>query len=235
MQALILAAGRGARLGLEPDRPKCLADVGGRALLDRYLDALDTLSVPATIVIGHAAEAIRSHVAARATRPSLVMNDRYVEGSVVSLAAGLATLDDDLLLLDGDVAFAPSLLDALHPAPASDALLVDLDGVFTDEQYMAGVRDGCVVALRRAALTAADGHQRQGEWVGFAKLSAAAVAQLCAAVDQQIARGGAGGGYEDALAGLLASVRFACVPTAGAPWVEIDFPADLARARELFA
>lgn len=95
-------------------------EVGGRALLDLYLDGLDALGVPATIVVGHAAAAIRSHVATRTEPPTIVTNERYREGSIVSLLTGLATVDDDLLLLDGDVAFTPSLLARLHAAPARD-------------------------------------------------------------------------------------------------------------------
>ena len=41
MRALILAAGRGSRMGtLGDDRPKCLVELDGRALLDRQLAAL---------------------------------------------------------------------------------------------------------------------------------------------------------------------------------------------------
>ena len=244
MNALILAAGRGTRLGLDPDRPKCLAQVGGAALIDRYLDTLNELCVPVTIVVGHAAAAIRAHVAPRTTLPALVTNNRFAEGSVVSLAAGLAALcgdtrlvsgdvliRDDVLILDGDVAFTPTLLARLHAAPATDALLVDVGAVFTDEQYMAGLQGSRVVALRRGP---ADGHDAQGEWVGFAKLSASTASVLRDAVTRQLARGDSAGGYEDALAALLDEVHFACVPTDGASWAEIDFPADIVRARELF-
>ena len=211
--------------------PKCLVQVGGCTLLDRYLDALDTLGVPATIVVGHAAAAVEAHFAGRATKPALVMNQQYLRGSIVSLAVGLATGDGDLLLLDGDVAFTPSMLERLARSPTTDALLVDMSGEFTDEQYMAGLRGNRVVTLHRAP---ADGHESQGEWVGFAKLSADAAGQLRESINSRIARGDDAGGYEDALAGLLASVDVTFVPTDGEPWTEIDFPADLARARELF-
>ena len=231
MRALILAAGRGTRLGLAHDAPKCLAMVGGQTLLDRYLDALDALGVPVTIVVGHEAALVREHVGTRSVPPTCLMNDRYREGSIVSLSTGLASVDDDLLLLDGDVAFDVPLLARLVNADAANALLVDIGTVFTDEQYMAGVDGGRVRALRRGP---ADGHEAQGEWVGFAKLSAGDAAQLRDRIAKQIAKGETRGGYEDALAGLLADVEVTAVPTNGAPWVEIDFQDDLARAREMF-
>lgn len=244
MKALILAAGRGTRLNGDGDESKCLTTVGGRALLDHYLDVLHALHVDTTIVVGHGAERIRAHVATRArsdhagsaTEPALVLNAHYMQGSVVSLYTGLCAMgvdrsDDVLLLLDGDVAFTPSLLERLATSDASNALLVDIGTVFTDEQYMAGINAGRVLALRRGPV---DGHEQQGEWVGFARLAPAMARDFCAAAGEQVARSDTGGGYEDALARLLTTHEVTAVPTEGAPWVEIDFAADLARARELF-
>lgn len=241
MRALILAAGRGTRFDVKGGGPKCLTKVGRRALIDHYLDALDSLGVPATIVVGHAASDIEKHVSGRRKPPTLVLNPRFREGSIVSLAAGLANIERateegeppaDVLLMDGDVAFAPELLKRLVDAPSPDALLVDVGTVFTDEQYMAGLRGDHVVVLRRGPV---DGHDAQGEWVGFARLGAATAARFHAEVSAQIADENTTGGYEDALAGLLTDVAFSAVPTGGLPWVEIDFAADLTKARELFA
>jgi choline kinase len=233
VRAVILAAGRGTRLGLAGGGPKCLAEVGGRTILSRSLDALDAAGVAATIVVGHAADRIREHVAGRQRSASLVVNERYQEGSVVSLAAGLSAVGvgEDVLLLDGDVVYAPPLLRRLVDAAAPDALLVDVGTTFTDEQFMAGIRGSRVVLLRRGT---ADGHDAQGEWIGLTRLSAGAAARFLANVSAQIARGETAGGYEDALAGMLTDVAFAAVPTDGLPWVEVDFADDLARARALF-
>ncbi len=231
VQALILAAGRGTRLGLADGEPKCLVRVGRLPLLDAYLDALDRLNIPATVVVGHQASQIADHVAARRAAPTLVINPRFAEGSILSLATGLACVSGDLLLLDGDVAFDPRLLDRLA-AHDGDALLVDVGTRFTDEQYMTGIAAGCVAALRRGP---ADGFDEQGEWIGFAKLRAASAAALSAGIDRRIAVGATAGGYEDELAALcVESGNVAVLPTGGLPWVEIDFPADLERARSIF-
>lgn len=232
MNALILAAGRGTRLGADGDSPKCLTVVAGQPLLDRYLDALDALGVPVSIVVGFGASHIHTHVAQRAVRPTLIHNSRFVEGSIVSLKVGLESVSGDLLLLDGDVAFTPSLLRQLLQSAAPNALLVDVGTEFTDEQYMAGINHNRVMTLRRGPVP---GHESHGEWIGFAKLSAAAVESFHLLIQQQVLRGETSGGYEDALAQLLQTIPFAAVPTDGAPWVEIDFPADLARAHQLFA
>ncbi len=232
MNALILAAGRGTRLSPSASSPKCLTPIGNTTLLDRYLEVTDSLGIPVTIVTGFEADAITRHVAGRTPVPGFVFNPEFTLGSVVSLARGLATLTGPLLLLDGDVCFHPDILRRLVSEPADNALAVDVGTVFTDEQYMAGIDDDRVTVLRRGAVT---GHTASGEWVGFAKLAASGVAELRARLAAQLAAGQNTTGYEDALASLLAEVDVRAMPTAGLPWVEIDFPADLARARELWA
>jgi len=63
-QAIILAAGKGARLGsLAVDRPKALVEVGGRALLDHVRQGLAQAGVRrAIIVVSHRAEQIEAHL-----------------------------------------------------------------------------------------------------------------------------------------------------------------------------
>ena len=51
--AVILAAGRGSRLGPRgEDRPKCLVEVAGRSLLDWQLDALHAAGIERVVVVG---------------------------------------------------------------------------------------------------------------------------------------------------------------------------------------
>jgi choline kinase len=233
VNAIILAAGRGTRLGLG-DGPKCLAPIGAKTILTRSLDALDRLGVPVTIVVGHSASHIETHVARRERKATVVRNNRYREGSILSLEVGLAAIGSptDVLLMDGDVVCDPELLSRLIEAKAADALLVDVGAQFTDEQFMAGMRRDRVVTLRRGPVP---GHDEQGEWIGFTKLSAQAVTRFRSAIAAQIARGETAGGYEDALGEILGDIPITCVPTDGLPWVEIDFREDLTRARTLFA
>lgn len=234
MRALILAAGRGTRLREATDRPKCLLEIGGAPLIDRYITGLDSLGIGATVVAGYRAELVQAQIGtlAPATRADVIVNPQFELGSIVSLARGLENVDDDLILMDGDVFFHSELLPRLVQSPNTNALLVDEGSEFTGEEYMAGIDAGLVTELRRAAVP---GHDQSGEWVGFARLTRDAARDLHLAVTRQIAAGETAGGYEDSLASLLASHQFRCVPTAGLPWVEIDFPEDRARAEDIAA
>jgi choline kinase len=232
VNALILAAGRGTRLRARHEPPKCLLEIDGVALLDRYVRTLESIGVDITIVAGYRSADVRAHIADIAPRVQcdLAINGAYELGSIVSLACGLDTIDGPLLLLDGDVLFHPLLLTRLAATSHDNALLVDVGSPFTGEEYMTGIEDNHVHALRRAAV---DGFAATGEWVGFARLSESAVDLLRTAVGRQIASGDTAGGYEDALASILPDVAMHVENAADLPWVEIDFPEDVARGEAL--
>lgn len=67
MKAFLLAAGLGSRLRpLTDTTPKCLLDIGGRPLLDIWLDALAAAGVDEVLVnTHHLADAVRAHLGAR--------------------------------------------------------------------------------------------------------------------------------------------------------------------------
>ena len=73
MKAFLLAAGLGSRLGaLGRDLPKCLAPIGGRPLLDIWLEHLHRHGVEEVIAnTHHLAEQIESFAAARNPPPHL--------------------------------------------------------------------------------------------------------------------------------------------------------------------
>jgi len=76
--AMILAAGRGARMRpLTLTTPKPLVQVGGRVLLDRALDALETTEVKQVVInIHHLGEQIINHLASQQHRPfDIIISD----------------------------------------------------------------------------------------------------------------------------------------------------------------
>lgn len=231
--ALVLIAGRGLRLGAHT--PKCLVAVGGRPLLHHYLEALadrDIHRVRFVTGFGAASVVAAIDTSRFAGMIDFVHNPDFREGSVLSLLAGIQGITGPVLIMDGDVFFDHRVLHALLDHPAGNALAVDTSRSFTDEEYMAAMdATGRIHTLARSAVS---GHST-GEWVGFARLDDAARTELERRVREQVAMGHTAGGYEDALAGLLPGTDVWCAPVNGIPWVEIDFPADLAEAERLAA
>lgn len=113
--AMVLAAGRGTRLGvLGTTMPKPLVKIGGRALLDHALDEVAGAGVQTAVVnIHHLPDQMRAHLAARKGTPRIVISDetdelRETGGGVVKA----------LPLLPGESFFVLNS-DVVRPAPAT--------------------------------------------------------------------------------------------------------------------
>lgn len=104
MPVVVLAAGKGSRLGAFTDRlPKCLVRIGDRCLIDWTLQSLSAVGLrEVSLVGGFAIETLRSHVGARAT---IELNDQWECNGMLSsyLAAGHRLREAGGIVHYGDV------------------------------------------------------------------------------------------------------------------------------------
>jgi L-glutamine-phosphate cytidylyltransferase len=226
MQAIILAAGQGCRLNgsVEP-RPKCLYDVGGTPLLHHQLRTLADHGIhDVVIVVGFQHERIRQ---AAGTAARYVVNRRFAEtNSLWSFLLARPLIDGDALVMNSDVYFHPELLDRLLQADG-DALLYDSSSGQDDEHMKVCMRRGRLVAMAKD-LPAAHTH---GENVGMLRLSAATAQETFDAGKDVVEQHGRLSWLAVAVSHIAATRPIECIDVAGLPWVEIDFPDDLHRAR----
>ena len=238
--AVVLAAGAGRRLGASHDGPKMLLPFGGRTLLDRRLAALAACGVrDVSITVGHDAARLRAEVA-RLDPPMTVRfveNPRYREGSLVSLAVQreALTCGRPVLLMDGDVLHDARLVARLWEGAAENTLLMDPELEPGDEPVKVCLRGERIVDFRKRP---DDPGERHGESVGFFRLSPQTAAELSTRCDEKIAGGGSHLEYEEALRDLMLAdasgpCRWGVVEVGDLPWTEIDFEADVAKARDL--
>ncbi len=236
-KAIILAAGVGARLGAgSDDRPKALLQFGGASLLARHIEILTTAGVAEiSIGVGFRADLIAAEL--RALSPSvpvrLVTNDRYRDGSMVTLWCMRHEMTgvDDILLMDADVLYDRTMIARLLTSDHADCLLYDGDFEPGDEPVKICVRDGRIVDFRKKIETKFD---HCGESVGFFRLSPGTAGALAARADDYVSAGRIDEPYEEAIRDLLLAAprgRFGYEDVTGVPWVEIDFPEDIARAQ----
>lgn len=90
MKAFLLAAGIGTRLRPVTDTtPKCLVEIGGRALIDIWLDALAQVGVDDVVInTHHLAEQVESHLSRRPGRPRVQLRrEPVLLGSAGTLRA----------------------------------------------------------------------------------------------------------------------------------------------------
>ena len=123
MKAFLLAAGLGTRLRPITDKmPKCLVRVGGRPLLDLWLDNFRALGVDEVLVnLHHLPEQVRSHLAAQ--RGGLRVRTSYepvLLGSAGTLVAGREFVGSDEVW---------GLLPKLKSAGASGILVLPIEKI----------------------------------------------------------------------------------------------------------
>jgi len=240
LRAIILAAGRGNRLSeFNPDgRPKCLIEIGGRSLLDRQLELLETCGVDRVdVVVGYEAGQIRAAVEGIARRPDVEFynNPRFEQGSVISLWTAHDSLEsgDPVLILDADVLCHPDILRKLVISPVENCLLLDRNFEAGDEPVKIALHGGKIVEFSKRPPDSLE-YDVIGESVGFFRFGpecAQRLAERCARFD---AEGLADSPHEDAIRAELLDRpdHFGLEDITGLPWVEIDFAEDIERAAE---
>ena len=144
MQAIILAAGMGRRLGeLTDDNTKCMLEVNGTRLIHRTLDNLTEVGIKRVVlVVGYKAENVKRLIGDRYKDIDIV----YVENKIYDKTNNIYSLflareyllEKDSLLLESDLIFESSVLRKIVENRYPNIALVD-----KYESWM----DGTVVTL----------------------------------------------------------------------------------------
>lgn len=130
MQAIILAAGMGKRLGeYTKNNTKCMVPVNGTLLIDRMLSQLARLNLRrVVIVVGYEREGLMSYVGTKHGEMNIeyVVNPIYDRtNNIYSLAlAKDMMLEDDTLLMESDLIVEDKLFDKLLDNDSPNLALV---------------------------------------------------------------------------------------------------------------
>lgn len=229
MQAVILAAGMGSRLGdLKRDRPKALVRVAGRELLLRVFDFLDHPAIAERIVVvGYEAE--RTEAFLRRHRPdaTIVRNPHYTDGSIRSIEAALPAIHGDVLVMNADHLYPRRLLDQLLPHGFGFTAACDFDRTLGPDDMK--VKLGAERRLVRIDKALAD---YDGGYIGMTRIAASCVPAYRKAICAVRRGTGDAAAVERALGHLAEAREVRVCDTSGIRWLEIDTPEDLARAEE---
>lgn len=230
-QAVIVAGGRGERLGIEGELiPKGLMVIGGEQLVPRSVRLLRAAGIEQIVIgTGHLAE--RFSVAFKGeTDVVCVPNDRYMEtGSMQTLYATRKYVRADFLLLESDLLYEPRALESVLTHPQATVVLLSHFTYAGDECYVSRDRHGKLVNISKQR---GDFETVAGELVGISKVSRPVLDAMCAyweINEKQLPRMN----YEDALSGVSAKELVAVHREDGLIWCEIDTPEHRRRAETL--
>ncbi|MBI4878964.1 MAG: phosphocholine cytidylyltransferase family protein [Planctomycetes bacterium] len=225
--AVILAAGCSRRLKeLTASTPKCLLDVGGTTLLDHQVGCLRANGIERILVVtGYFGEKIAARLGAGA---QFVRNDVYDRtNSLFSLHLALPRCGAGMVLMNADVLFHPELLRLLLSSPFPDALLYEPGENLGEEEMKVRIEEGRVTAMAKTL----EAGTYQGENLGVLKFSPEGVARLRQAASTLVEAGEVNAWAPQAFDAICRDHPIRALATRSLPWIEIDFPADLERAR----
>jgi len=231
-RALILAAGRGSRLGpLTRDRPKCLVTLGGRTLLDWQRGALGAAGLArVAVVAGYRADQLR-----RTGLPCFENGAWASSNMVASLLAARAWLAGGPCVVSyGDIVYHPRIVQTLLACPYDVAIVYDRAWrVLWEDRFerpeedaeSLRVRDGLVADIGRR-VTELD--RIEGQFLGLIRFSSAGwshVERWLAGIDEETRR-------RIDTTTLLRELVDAGMHVGAAPvrggWCEVDSERDLA-------
>ena len=227
MQALILAAGRGSRLG---DRSggvsKCLLEVGQKPLIEHQIDALAACGVgPVGMVVGFAADEVEEIVGMKA---EYIRNPRWsVTNSLYSFGLARDWIKGDFIVLNCDVLFTPRIVERLLEMDG-DAIAYDSSSGERREQMSVHVVDGRLADMSKILPV----HEVSGENVGILRFTHETGRLLFARAEELIAQGREKDWLGAAVREVAKTRPIRAVDIRDLPWCEIDFPADLHKARK---
>lgn len=240
MRLVILVAGVGSRLRpLTDDRPKCLVEVGGKSILQRFLEGAEAVEAFQEVVLitGYLHEHIAAFVdewqKTHTTPVRLVQNERFDEtNNGYTLLCAKEYLQDGFVLTDGDLLLDNEILRRVANHPDSH-LAVDMQSKL-DEEAMKFVLDeqGHVTELSKEITV----ERGLGESLGLCKMNAADVPGIVHHLAQLVEQGEENEYYERAFQELISEGwKLRVVDIGDLRWVEVDDHKDLARAEQFFA
>lgn len=158
MHAVILSAGDGGRMGHHTEEvPKTFMEVGDRILYEHQRTAIDPFIDVATVVLGYRHETVVDRFSPRRT---VVVEEWDQYDNAESLHRALCEIEDDVLVLNGDVVVTRDAISKVlraHERADNRSVVACLPGMQTEHTAVQLGDDGRIVAYGKIP-----GHRHAG-------------------------------------------------------------------------
>lgn len=227
MKAIILAAGRSKRLGqLTKKLPKCLLPLGNTTILQHQIGNLNLNGIHEICIVTGFYEEMIKELCGKSCR--YITNPLFdTTNSIYSLWLARQEAKEGFVVLNSDVVFHPQILTRLLQSPHADALSICYCNGLGEEEMKVKVTNEKVSDLSKAM----DPQTADGENVGIVKFSALGSRILFQKIDELVQKNIVNVWAPLAFREICSYFSIYAVSTADLPWVEIDFPLDLEKAR----
>jgi choline kinase len=239
MKAVILAAGRGQRLGeYTKEVPKTLIDICGFPILAHTLNSIVKEGIrDAVIITGYRADKIKEFVSKSdiGINVKFVHNERFSEtNNIYSIYLARDHVEGDgFVLINSDVLFHPEILSALLKSNKRGVILsIDFRKELGEEEMKVIVEGNKIVRISKQIPP----KDADGEYIGLTRIDAEYSKDFFDAVKETLKDEGENVFYESAFQRMIDEEKNPTFEsTNGLPWIEIDTEEDLRIAREVIA
>ena len=218
MKAIIMAAGVGKRLqALNINKPKCLITVENETLIRRSVNLLVNKGISdITVIVGFMADLIRNELnndVAYFENP-----DFHSTNSIKSLWYAKDLLEDNVLLLNGDLYYEHAILD--YAINQTNPVVMLADSTRIDNADYRFSFSGDQINQFGKHLT---NHETDGEYVGIVRIDQRFIKTFKQALEEMITSGKSNIWWEDVLYSFIEKrIPINYFDVAGTFWSEVD-------------
>jgi choline kinase len=218
MKAIIMAAGVGKRLqSLNINKPKCLIAVGSTTLIRRSVNLLVSKGISdITVIVGFKGHLIRNELnndVAYFENP-----DFQSTNSIKSLWYAKDLLEDDVLLLNGDLYYEHVILDYAINQTNPVVMLADSTRI-DNADYRFSFRDGQIDQFGKHLTN----QETDGEYIGIVRIDQCFIKMFKETLEEMITAGKSNIWWEDVLYSFIAEqIPIHYFDVAGTFWSEVD-------------
>ena len=227
MDALILAAGRGTRMG-QIDIPKCLLDIGGTSIINNQIKNFKNAGINRIfIVTGYNSELIHSHL--NGDFIFLHNSDYANTNNLHSVWAAKDSLDDDFICVYGDLLFHKEILENCIQNDNDICLVIEKN--VRSETMKVKIENNLIVEVNKSiSQDLADGN-----FIGMAKFKKSMIPVLFGEISLLVDNGNLKSYYTSAIESLIKKdEKINFVETNNFPWMDIDEEQELAEAKKIY-
>ena len=232
MQAVILAAGFGSRLGvITQGKPKSFLKINNETLIDRAVRLLKERGITDI----HVVTGYRDDLMVQKLTDSVTFHHNplyFCTNVLASFSVAMPSLSDPFIFLHADTVFEESILDMLLEANGDIVLPIDFKDVEDEEMKV-------IIDDKRNVLEISkdiEWNNADGEFMGLAKVSSGALEILKRAVEEELSEKKLLQSYfEGAIQNLIEKgFLISTIDISNYNWVEIDFESDYETAQRIF-
>ncbi len=236
MKAVILAAGMGKRLQkVSGDIPKSMIKIGKSSIIHHQLESCMNVGInDFVIVVGYKMEQLKAHILEKIKHDQVTFIENPIYDTTNTLHSLWLTrdhLNDDFIYFNADVLFQSGLLKKISDSSQYSQLLLETKSCAEEEVKMIIDENMRILQISKQLPIP----KCAGEFIGIGKFNKDIIERFVHYLQFGVDNGQSNNYFEYAVDLLAKDKILKAISTDGIPCIEIDFPEDLARAKEMFS